>query len=362
MVKQTILYSQHAAQKAFFCEFAAWQMPLHYGSQLTEHQTVRQQAGIFDVSHMLAIDISGSESLAYLRNLLANDPAKLNVVGKAFYTCILNEQGGIKDDLIVYRLAQNAYRCVVNAATRLSDLAWFEQQAAHFDVRIQPQLTSAILAIQGPQSSQYLKKIPMLNGFDLNSLKNFHGKFLDDLWIARTGYTGEMGVEIILPQQKAQAFWQQALSCGMQPIGLAARDTLRLEAGLNLYGQDMDETVTPFESNVGWTVDLNDETRDFIGKKALLELEPRYKLVGMVLPPKAIARAKMQVYDHSSHPIGVVTSGIYSPSLECGIALARIDVNFSSSDLIVEIRHKKRGANLVALPFVKQGQATFKIN
>lgn len=360
----TPLFSEHQKLGAKIVDFAGWQMPLHYGSQLEEHHIVRSDAGIFDVSHMLGIDIQGADASLFLRYLLANDVQKLTSNGKALYSCLLNTEGGVMDDLIVYRLADNHYRCVVNAGTRDKDLNWIKQHANRFAVDIFAREDLGIIAIQGPHAIQKIK--PLFNADqyeEIANLKPFHAVALDDWLIARTGYTGEDGIEVMLPKRDLISFWQQLIEVGIKAIGLGARDTLRLEAGFNLYGADMDETHTPDESNVSWTVDYKDPSRDFIGKSALIakrEAGVKKQLVGMVLLEKGVCRPGMSVYakeeNGAEKPFGELTSGTFSPILSCGIALARINVNQPSA-FFIDIRGKKCPVKLVKPPFVKQGKS-----
>ncbi|MFI4937085.1 MAG: glycine cleavage system aminomethyltransferase GcvT [Candidatus Berkiellales bacterium] len=365
---KTTLYDQHLALGAKMVDFAGWQMPLHYGSQLQEHQTVRNDAGIFDVSHMLVIDIAGSDATTFLRNVLANDVQKLNRSSKALYSCLLNPEGGIKDDLIVYRLGEQRYRCVVNAGPSEKDLAWLKSCADQKKVTISARRDLAILAIQGPQAIPKMQKIFSPFHYEMiMQLKPFQAVDIDRWLVARTGYTGEDGIEVMLPQEDVVLLWQQLLQLSIKAIGLGARDTLRLEAGFNLYGEDMDESVTPLESNLEWTVDWRDETRDFIGKSALINQRQsgvQQKLVGIVLLEKGICRANMEVL--GTDPvgniivIGKVTSGSFSPTLSCGIGLARIQIG-EYSLLQLEIRGKKYSIKMVKPPFVKKGAAHFSL-
>lgn len=379
MTQKTPLYQAHIGLDAKMVDFGGWDMPLHYGSQLNEHHSVRQDAGIFDVSHMTIVDVKGEEASHYLRYLLANDIAKLDQPGKALYSCMLNDQGGIIDDLIVYFLRPDFYRVVVNAATRDKDLAWMKDQAAPFSVTVERQ-DLAMIAAQGPLAFNKLSKvlgfsgcIPVIEALkpfeagvltivrqDLTSyipgdLANFNNSTA--LFIARTGYTGEDGFEIILPAQDAASFWQQLIDAGFSPCGLGARDTLRLEAALNLYGSDMDDTTTPYEANLAWTVALNGD-RDFIGRKAL-EMQKQNGvsrvLVGLELKERGgILRGHQKVFIKEQGE-GEITSGTFSPSLNQSIALARIPVT-DEVTCRVEIRGKLYPVQIVKPPFVKRGQ------
>jgi len=272
MSKQTPLYEQHLAVKAKMVDFGGWSMPINYGSQLAEHHQVRQDAGIFDVSHMTIIDMKGGEVVDYLRRMLANDVAKIvEHPGKALYTCLLNDKAGVIDDLIVYAMSSDWFRVVVNAATREKDLAWFRSHLDNMTVDINEREDLAMIAVQGPNARAKADKII---GEELQ-LKPFNAKVSGELFVARTGYTGEDGYEIICPADKASQLWQDLITEGCQPCGLGARDTLRLEAGMNLYGSDMDETTSPLESGLSWTLDFSDEQRHFTGRDQLLKQKNR---------------------------------------------------------------------------------------
>lgn len=361
MSKKTALYEQHVVAGGKMVDFAGWEMPIHYGSQLNEHYYVRQEAGIFDVSHMTIVDLQGPDAEKYLRYLLANDVAKLKAPGKALYTCMLNEQGGIIDDLIVYFVRQDCYRLVVNAAPRDKDIAWINKQSKGFNIVITPRTDLAILAIQGPNARQ--KVNPLLPHSFLSAigtLNNFHFLWHDDWLVARTGYTGEDGYEIMLPNGLVQDFWSAVLATGVKPCGLGARDTLRLEAGLNLYGSDMDENTSPLESNLSWTVAFEPEERNFIGRQALEKQEIHYKLVGLLLAERGVLRSRQQVVlaDGSK---GVITSGTFSPTLSRGIALARVPANIGDTCQI-DMRGKLLPVYVVKPPFVRNGLPAQQIN
>ncbi len=358
MEKSTPLYQKHLELGAMMVPFAGWQMPLHYGSQLEEHHFVRNEVGVFDVSHMLAIDIQGHDATAYLRTLLANDVIKLKEPGKALYSCLLNPQAGIIDDLIVYRLGDNVYRCVVNAGTAVKDEQWLQSQAESYQVTIKPRHDLSLLAVQGPQTFKKLANIlPSTTVKTLESLSPFHFVTDNDWVIAKTGYTGETGVEIMLPNDQVIDLWDRLIREGVRPIGLAARDSLRLEAGLNLYGQDMDETVSPDESNLSWTIDLKDPERHFIGKEALLAKRQQgvtKQLVGVMLLEKGVCRPHMVVHVKNDQDWleGTLTSGSYSPTLNVGIGLARIPVG-SFQTAQIDIRGKQIPAKFIKLPFYR---------
>lgn len=360
MGKRTPFYDLHLGANAKIVDFAGWDMPLHYGSQLQEHHQVRQDAGMFDVSHMGVVDIDGDEATAYLRFLLANDVERL-VPGKALYTCMLNEQGGVIDDLIVYKINDHAYRVVINAGTKEKDLAWMRQQITTFAADMTERNDLAMLAIQGPHITQKLEQFLVPEKAKLvRELKPFHFAMLGDWFIARTGYTGEDGYELIFPAQDALTLWQKFLTAGIKPCGLGARDTLRLEAGLNLYGADMDESVTPLESNLAWTVMLTPEDRTFVGRKALEEQQAQgvaRRLVGLVLQGPGVIRNHQKVVV-AGETLGEVTSGGFSPTLGVSIALARVPATLNDG-CFVQIREKLIPAQVIKPPFVRQGKKMF---
>ncbi|RFF30255.1 glycine cleavage system aminomethyltransferase GcvT [Wenzhouxiangella sediminis] len=354
MSSKTPLHAAHLDAGGKMVDFAGWELPIHYGSQMEEHNAVRENAGMFDVSHMTVVDIHGGQARDFLRRLLANDVAKLGEKGQALYGCMLDEQGGVIDDLITYWLEDDFFRTVVNAATRENDLAWMRRVAADFDVEIVERDDLAMIAVQGPEARE--KVIDVLGAREAESLKPFRATSHGDYFIARTGYTGEDGFEVLLPAGEAPGFWQALVDAGVKPCGLGARDSLRLEAGLNLYGQDMDTTTTPLESNLGWTVAFDPEDRDFIGRKALERQKddgvPR-QLVGLVLGRGGIPRTGAVV--HTPAGEGQVTSGVFGPSTQCPVALARIPAG-EFEEVEVELRGRKLTARVVKPPFVRQGK------
>ncbi len=358
MVKQTPLHDLHVAAGGRMVGFAGWRMPIQYRSQLEEHRAVRERAGVFDISHMGVVDIAGRQARDYLRHLIANDVARLKSAGEALYTCLLNERGGVLDDLIVTVRAGDAYRTVVNAATCESDLAWMREHARAFDVEIAFRNELAMLAAQGPDAvSLAAGALPPKLRDGAPALRPFHALEQDDWFVSRTGYTGEDGLEIILPASAAPELWQRLVETGFEPCGLGARDTLRLEAGLNLYGQDMDDTVTPLESNLAWTVAWEPTGRDFIGRAALQrqrdEGVPR-RLVGLVLEQRGVMRSHQRVSDGALE--GEITSGSFSPVLGGSIALARVPADFGER-CHVAIRDRELPARVVRPPFVRKGRA-----
>jgi len=359
MGQRTALFDRHIAAGGKIVDFAGWEMPIHYGSQIEEHHTVRQHAGVFDVSHMTVIDFHGSATRGFLQRLLANDVAKLTTPGKALYSCMLNDQGGVIDDLITYYMDDNWYRMVVNAATREKDLAWIKQQAHSVkDIEISERPELAMLAVQGPNARKITHETLGDAIAAAAELKPFSAAPCNDIFIARTGYTGEDGYEIILPSGQAAPLWDQLLANGVKPIGLGARDTLRLEAGMNLYGQDMDETTTPLESGLGWTIAWQPEQRDFIGRARLEQQRASgvtKKLVGLVLLDRGVLRSHQKVIlDDNTE--GETTSGSFSPTLNCSIAFARVPATIGA-ECRVEIRNKQLKAKVVKPPFVRFGKS-----
>jgi len=355
MSQRTPLFNEHVAAGARMVDFGGWEMPINYGSQIEEHHKVRQAAGMFDVSHMTVVDIKGPQARIFLSYLLANDVAKLQTPGRALYSCMLNEQGGILDDLITYYLDELFFRVVVNAATHDKDMAWITEQARAFDIEVTERPELAMIAVQGPAARQaVLEQLPDGDARSAAELKPFSAGQFGDLFIARTGYTGEDGFEVSMPAQAASGFWNQCLAAGVAPCGLGARDTLRLEAGMNLYGQDMDETVTPLESALGWTVAMKDE-RAFVGKDALLKQKAggvESKLVGLVLQGRGVLRPGQRIVTDAGE--GVTTSGSFSPTLQKAIAFARIPSEAVQS-CQVDIRGKLLDCSIVRPPFARDG-------
>lgn len=361
MALRTPLYDQHLAAGAKMVDFGGWDMPINYGSQLEEHHQVRRAVGMFDVSHMTVVDVDGSEAQAYLQYLLANDVARLKTPGKALYSGMLNEQGGVIDDLIVY-LAGDGYRVVVNAATREKDLAWMSKQADSFAVNLTERSELAMIAVQGPQALELVKSVVSDDRAALISdLKPFQGLPSGDWFIGRTGYTGEDGLEIMLPAEQSADFWQALLAAGCKPCGLGARDTLRLEAGMNLYGSDMDESISPLAANMAWTIAWEPAERDFIGRQALEAQKAagdQPKLVGLLLEERAVLRGHQKVIVDGVGE-GEITSGTFSPTLGYSIALARVP-RATGSSAKVEIRGKLLAVRVVKPSFVRNGQSVIE--
>ncbi len=358
MANRTALYDKHLEAGARMVDFAGWEMPIHYGSQIEEHHTVRRAAGMFDVSHMVIVDVQGAGARDYLRRLLANDVAKLKAPGKALYSCMLNEQGGVIDDLITYYLADDFYRVVVNAATRDKDLAWMQRQGEGHEVALRERDDLSMIAVQGPQAREkVLGLLAEAQRGVAEALTPFVGVQLGERFIARTGYTGEDGFEVMVPNDEAASFWQDLLGAGVSPIGLGARDTLRLEAGMNLYGTDMDESITPLEAGLAWTVAWEPAERDFIGRAALEKQRaqgPARKFVGLVLEGKGVLRGHQKVIVEGVGE-GEITSGTFSPTLSVAIAMARVPTG-TTDHCQVEIRGKLLPARVVKPPFVRNGK------
>jgi aminomethyltransferase len=355
MTQQTVLNSTHRALGARMVDFGGWDMPINYGSQIDEHHQVRRDAGMFDVSHMTVVDLRGARVREFLRYLLANNIDKLKTSGKALYSCMLNEQGGVIDDLIVYFINENFFRLVVNASTRDKDLDWIARHASGFGVTLQERRDFAMIAVQGPNARQRVAGLLSEQG-NAAALKlgKFVGAEIDGMFIARTGYTGEDGFEIMVPETDAIAFWQRLLAAGVKPAGLGARDTLRLEAGMNLYGQDMDESVLPLEAGLAWTLVL-DRDGDFLGRTALQQAAAAgvtRSMVGLVMDDKGVLRHGQKVLSDAGD--GEILSGSFSPTLGKSIAFARVPA--AATQFRVDIRGREVPVRAVKFPFVRDGQ------
>jgi len=363
MGKRTPLYQQHVDAGARIVDFGGWDMPLHYGSQLDEHHAVRRAAGMFDVSHMTIVDVEGDGAEDFLRYLLANDVARLKQPGKALYSCMLTPDGGVIDDLIVYYRERGRYRVVVNAATRDKDLAWIGKQSKTFDVNVSEQTNTAMIAVQGPRARELAVGIlPAGLRAAALSLEPFSAAGAGDVFVARTGYTGEDGWEIVVPAPEAAEYWSSFVAAGIRPCGLGARDTLRLEAGMNLYGTDMDETTSPLESGLGWTIAWDPADRNFIGRAAIEKQRgrsDRRQFVGLLLEDRGVLRnhQKVIVADVGE---GEITSGGFSPTLERSIALARVPAG-KYDRAQVEVRGKLLDVRIVKPPFARNGRATIAV-
>ncbi|HKE96840.1 MAG TPA: glycine cleavage system aminomethyltransferase GcvT [Povalibacter sp.] len=355
---KTPLYDTHVAAGARMVDFGGWDMPVNYGSQIEEHHAVRRDAGMFDVSHMLIADVVGPRVRDYLRHLLANDVVKLKDSGKALYSCMLNERGGVVDDLIVYFIDESWFRVVVNAGTREKDTAWLKRHAVSFQVEVRPRPDLAMIAVQGPNARAKAATLIGPHAAAALELRTFFGRELGPYFVARTGYTGEDGWEIMLPATDVAKFWADLRTAGVAQCGLGARDTLRLEAGMNLYGNDMDESVSPLESGLTWTVTFDPPERDFVGRAALEALRrggvPR-KLVGLILEERGVLRGHQKVVAPGIGE-GELTSGTFSPTLERSIGFARVPAA-TGEQVQVDIRGKLLPARVVKYPFVRNGKA-----
>jgi aminomethyltransferase len=357
MTQKTIYNDSHRAHGARMVDFGGWDMPINYGSQIEEHHQVRRDAGMFDVSHMTVVDVHGANARPFLRKLIANSIDKLQKPGKALYSAMLDESGGVIDDLIVYFLAEDFFRVVVNAATREKDLAWINKVAAPFDLRLTVRDDLAMVAVQGPNARDKVMSLLSAEGAKkAGKLGKFFGADIDGMFVARTGYTGEDGFEIMVPEKDAVEFWDKLVGAGVKPAGLGARDTLRLEAGMALYGQDMDESVSPWEAGLAWTVSL-DEGRDFIGRAALEKQQaqgvPR-QTIGLVLDDKGVLRHGQAVFTAAGE--GEILSGTFSPTLGKSVALARVPAG-ETGEITVDMRGKRVPVRAVKYPFVREGAA-----
>jgi len=355
MPHKTPLYQAHIDAGARMVDFGGWDMPINYGSQIEEHHQVRRAAGMFDVSHMTVVDLHGARCREFLSYLLANDVAKLSTPGKALYSCMLNDDGGVIDDLITYFIDEQNFRLVVNASTREKDLAWIEKQAQAYDIKVSERPDLAMIAVQGPTAREALASLADVADREaIMGLSPFSAANFGDWFVARTGYTGEDGFELTLPADQADGLWRKLVEAGVKPCGLGARDTLRLEAGMNLYGQDMDETVTPLESGLSWTVAMKDD-RAFIGRRALEEQKASgvtRKLTGIVLLGRGVVRPGNTV--HTDAGDGVLTSGSFSPTLQRAIGFARVPAG-AETNCQVDVRGKLLDAKMVRPPFARAG-------
>lgn len=359
MSQKTVLYDKHVEYGGKMVDFAGWQMPVNYGSQMDEHHQVRQDAGMFDVSHMTIVDLKGERVTDFLRYLLANDVAKLKETGKALYSCMLKEDGGVIDDLIVYYMNDSWYRMVVNAGTHDKDMVWINKHAPAFDVDVNERANVAMIAVQGPKAiEKAISVLPLDEVEAVAEMKRFFGVDCGEWFIGRTGYTGEDGFEIMLPESEAPELWDKLVRAGVKPCGLGARDTLRLEAGMNLYSADMTEETSPLISGLGWTIAWQPENRDFIGRAAIQQERDQgvtQKIVGLILEGRGVLRGHQKVVVENVGE-GEITSGTFSPTLKQSIALARVPV--ATADVCqVEIRGKLLNARVVKPVFVRDGQA-----
>ncbi|MBC3932961.1 glycine cleavage system aminomethyltransferase GcvT [Undibacterium curvum] len=365
-LKVTPLNAAHRAAGAKMVDFGGWDMPVNYGSQIEEHHAVRKDCGMFDVSHMCVVDIRGDNVRGFLRGLVANNVDKLQVPGKALYSCMLKPEGTVIDDLIIYFFSENWFRLVVNAGTAEKDIAWMNARNAEtqsgltITQRRNGEGAFALVAVQGPNARAKTWEVLPETQAASAEIKPFNAVIVEgtkfgEVMVARTGYTGEDGFEIAVPAEQAVAFWDALVAVGVKPAGLGARDTLRLEAGMNLYGQDMDESVNPLDAGLAWTIDLVSE-RDFVGKQALLEQGQKAQFLGLILREKGgILRAHQKVICAQGE--GEITSGTFSPSMQEAIALARLPLGVAVGDTVhVVIRDKQLAASVVKLPFVRNGK------
>ncbi len=352
-LKVTPLYELHKSLGAKMVEFAGYSMPVQYTSIIEEHLAVRNSAGIFDVSHMARFEVSGDGAGDFLEWLVTNRIAKLRE-GRATYSPMCNYSGGILDDLVIYSITRGKkYLIVANAANHEKDLAWITDRLSEFNARNNLNLQirdvtqeMAQIALQGPDSQRYLSK---RLGVDLSDLYFYQFKWVGNLLLSRTGYTGEDGFEVYGPPEELKKIFEDLLSDGVKPAGLGARDTLRLEAGYPLYGNELDESVNPFEAGIGWTVKMD---KDFIGREAIAEKRPEWRTVGLTSEGRGIPRKGYRVLSPSKEEIGVITSGTLSPSLKRPIAISRVRASYDSEQVLVDIRGRELSFKVVDLPFV----------
>ena len=361
MLKKTILNSAHRALGARMVDFGGWDMPVNYGSQIEEHHAVRNDSGMFDVSHMCPVDLVGTDCRPFLSRLVANDVAKLTVSGKALYTAMLSESGGVIDDLIIYFLSETHFRIVVNAGTAEKDLAWMQAKAAEWKMEVtitqrrDGDHALGMIAVQGPNARAKVWQVLPQARAATEGLKPFFAAEVEQYFIASTGYTGEDGFEIMMPATEAEVIWQKLRDAGVAPCGLGARDTLRLEAGMNLYGQDMDETVSPLDAGLAWTVAMRDD-RDFVGKSALTAAGQKQQFLGLILLDRGVLRGHQHVITKQGD--GEITSGSFSPTLQQSIALTRLPLGVAIGDEVeVDIRGKLLKAKVVKPVFARNGKA-----
>ena len=343
-IKLTSLYPEHEVLQAKFVEFHGWKMPLHYGSAIAEHMAVRQNAGLFDVSHMTIIDMIGAGGRHFLRRLMTRDIDEIKHPGGACYSCMCNEQGGVIDDVLIYYRQPDNYRLIFNAATKSRVLEWLNTHSQGYSIGFQVRHDLSMIAVQGPEAIQKVMGIVSPYQMDmLSTLKRFNSIEDQQIFFSRTGYTGEDGLEIILPAHESMEMWKKLIHANVQPCGLAARDSLRLEAGLMLNGQDMDEHISPLECGLDWTISWKAYDREFIGKPSLIQQqeENQYsRMIGLALDAQAILRHGQPVTAYGQN-VGHITSGIFSPLLKKSVAFARIQANAVSKPLHVEIRGKQ---------------------
>ncbi len=361
MTKETYLHDKHVALGARMVDFAGWHMPVQYTSIIEEHKTVRENVGLFDVSHMGEVFVSGKDSLAFLQKIVPQDISKL-AYEKAVYCQLPNKKGGLIDDLIIYKLGINYYLIICNAARIDEDLNWMVRNKKGLDVKIDNQSHNySLLAVQGPKADELLRTMGLDTHQESFTIKpaTICGR---KLLISRTGYTGEDGYELLVENEFSEELWDKILeygaAYGIKPIGLGARDTLRLEAALHLYGNDLDENTTPIEAGLSWSVP-KDKKEDYNGKEVIMEQIQNgtaKKLVGLKMLDKGIARHEYEVYK-DGEKVGVITSGGISPVLNANIALAYVknDKNICTGSIVqVMIREKLHNAEVVKRPFIEK--------
>ena len=348
-MKKTFLYQNHLENDAKIVNFSGWEMPLNYGSQIEEHKAVRNKVGMFDVSHMTVFQFEGKDKIEFLKKLLANDIGKINGKNKGLYSLILNHKAGIIDDVIAYHV-ENEFFLVSNCATYDNDKKWLESNAKSYEVNVKHRDDLGILAIQGPLSDKIVSKIL---DFNCKEMSTFDVQVINEVIVAKTGYTGELGFELIAPGDILIKFWKNMLKLNVTPIGLGARDTLRIEAGYCLYGTDMDESINPYECGLGWTVDMDDAQRSFIGKDSLqnIDIKKSRKLVGVILNQKGVLRTGYKLTDGDAK--GEILSGSFSPILKKSIGFARTDPEFGLKGKVL-IRNNALNVEIVSPRFIKK--------
>ena len=346
---RTPLYPAHLKLKARMVDFHGWEMPIQYAGIVEEHGHVRSRAGLFDLSHMGRVRVKGPERRAFLQRILTIDVAKVKP-GRCKYTFLLTETGTVIDDLIVYA-GEADDLLVVNASNREKDLEWMRRHAGPGVELVDETFEVALLAVQGPQALETVRKVL---GVDPGGLKYYTWGRFGDYMLSRTGYTGEDGFEIFLPAGRAVEIWQRFIEAGVPPVGLGARDTLRTEAGMPLYGNDIDDATTPLEAGLAFAVDLT-KSPPFVGQEALRAAgPPTNRLAGLRLESRRIPRPGFEVYADGARA-GVVTSGTWSPTLEASIAMARLPAGLApGTEVEIDIRGKREKARVVPLPFYRR--------
>ena len=358
-MRKTVFNAQHIASGAKMVDFGGWHMPVSYEGTLAEHKAVREDVGLFDVSHMGELRVKGPRALAALQHLVSNDVAPLPV-GQSLYAALMHDHGGIVDDLFVYRLAEDDYLVCINASNRDKDFAYFLENNPHDAEITNESDVWAQVAIQGPRGPEVTASLSSveLGGLERGAIVAGDFAGVEGCLLARTGYTGEDGFEVFVPVEQAEPVWQRVRDAGVPPIGLGARDTLRLEARNVLYGNDIDDTTSPLEAGLGWITKLQKD--DFLGRDVLAQQRAeglRRRLVGLVVD-KRIARPGSPILNPSGEPVGAVTSGSRSPSLGTNIALGYVKAEKGNARpgnrLVVDIRGRQATATVVKGPFYKR--------